>query len=196
MGARFDSTEALAVLRAGGLLVYPTETVYGIGCALSAGEAGVESVRLAKGSPPGRPFLLLTASTEAALALWDPVPERARELAGRHWPGPLTLIGPARAGLPPSLLGRRNGFDTVSVRVPGDPALRQLLARLGEPLLSTSANRAGRRPPRSFDELDPELARDLALNGGTCPGGTPSTLLSLVDEPPVVLRGGAIQPPF
>ncbi len=187
--------EAVRVLRDGGLLVYPTETVYGIGCALSAGEAGIESVRDAKGSPPGRPYLVLAASAEAAFALWQTVPARARELASAHWPGPLTLIGPARPGLPPTLLGHRLGFDTLSVRVPGLPSLRRLLEELGEPLLSTSANRAGRRPPRSFDELDPELPRDLALWGGTCPGGVPSTLLSLIDEPPVVLRGGAVPDP-
>ncbi len=191
-----DVAEAVRVLRGGGLLVYPTETVYGIGCALSAGEPGIEAVRQAKGSPRGRPFLVLAASAEAAFGLWEPVPARARELAAEHWPGPLTLIGPARSGMPPTLLGRRLGFDTLSVRVPGLPSLLALLDELGEPLLSTSANRAGGRPPRSFDELDPALPCDFALDGGRCPGGVPSTLLSLVDEPPVVLRGGAIPDPF
>ncbi|MEE2830472.1 MAG: Sua5/YciO/YrdC/YwlC family protein, partial [Myxococcota bacterium] len=112
--------EAAATLRRGGLVVYPTETVYGIGTALSAGDAGGARVRAAKGSPAGRPFLLLAASTEASLALWSEVPPWARELAAEAWPGPLTLVGPAREGLPACVTGTAaDGRASLAVRVPG-----------------------------------------------------------------------------
>jgi len=189
--------EALAVLRRGGVLIYPTETVYGLGTALSAGEGGVERVRAAKGAPAGRPYLQLVADAASAFALWSRVPASAHQLAALHWPGPLTMIGPAGPGLPASLLGSANVQDevvpTVSVRVPGDDRLRALLRALGEPLLSTSANRSGQPAPASFDAVTTQnLAADLAIDAGDCSSGMPSTLVSLLQEPPRVLRQGSV----
>jgi len=189
--------EALAVLRRGGVLIYPTETVYGIGTALSAGDAGIERVRSAKNAPSGRPYLLLVADSVSAFGLWSRVPATANQLADEHWPGPLTLIGPAAPGLPGSLLGKAEidgeMVETVSVRVPGDERLRSLLRELGEPLLSTSANRSGEPPPVRFDDVVSQaLPADLAINAGDCPFATPSTLVSLLQDPPVVLRQGSI----
>lgn len=195
--------DVLAVIRQGGLVVYPTETVYGIGVALSAGDAGIERLRAAKRSPPGRPFILLAATTEMAFSLWSEVPLVGRMLGWSEWPGPLTLVGRARDGLPAGVLGavEEPGVDTmvqvptVSVRVPGDPALRQLITRLGEPILSTSANLAGQPTPVRLDAVDVEaLAPDLVLETETCPGGTPSTVLTIVEDPPRVLRQGAWRP--
>ena len=189
--------EALAVLRGGGLLIYPTETVYGIGTALSAGDAGIERVRAAKGAPPGRPYLLLVADSAAAFALWSSVSPMARQLAARHWPGPLTLVGPAAYGLPAGLLGSvMSGGEaaaTLSVRVPGEPRLRELLRALGEPLLSTSANPSGEPPPRTYLEVNlVSLGADLAIDSGRCGGGSPSTVVSLLHSPPLVLRQGSV----
>lgn len=197
--ARADLDQALAALRSGALVVYPTETVFGIGVALSAGEDGVERVRAAKRSPPGRPYLLVASSPEMAFSLWSEVPPVAAVLGASEWPGPLTMVGPARSGLPPSLLGEVETPDgpvaTVSVRVPGDAALRQLVGRLGEPLLSTSANLAGRPTPLTFEELEVEaLGPDLVLEAPRCEGGLPSTILSVVEEPPRILRQGAWRP--
>ncbi|MCO4769336.1 MAG: L-threonylcarbamoyladenylate synthase [Deltaproteobacteria bacterium] len=196
---RDDVGPTLSALRSGALVVYPTETVFGIGCVLSAGEAGIERVRAAKGSPPGRPFLVLAASREMAFSLWSEVPPVGLILGTSEWPGPLTLVGPARQGLPKGLLGESDGPDgvvsTVSVRVPGDPALRQLIGRLGEPLLSTSANPAGSPPPVDLAAVDLEsLSPDLLLAAGSCPGGEPSTVLTVVEDPPRVLRQGAWHP--
>lgn len=187
---------AVAALRAGGLVVHPTETVYGIGTALSAGEPGLVRVRRAKRCAPGRPFLLLASDEEEAFALWAEVTAAARDLARRAWPGPLTLVGPAGCGLPPSLLGREryrgSWVHTLSVRVPGDPFVRELLAALGEPIVSTSANVSGMPPPATFAEVDLEaLAPDLAIDRGRCPAGTPSTVLSVLTDPPTLLRAGA-----
>ncbi len=183
----------LRVLRDGGLVVYPTETVYGIGTALSAGQAGVERVRAAKGSPPGRPFLVVAADAAMAFSLWSRIPDAAHALADEAWPGPLTLIGPAREGLPPGLLGERDGEPTISVRVPGDAWLRRVLTSLGEPLISTSANRAGEPPPGAFEDVDLDALRpDHAVDRGRCAGGTPSTLIDLLTDPPTLLRRGAL----
>ena len=184
--------DAVAVLTAGGLAVLPTETVYGLSTALSAGEAGLRRIREAKAAGATRPWILLASCREVALALWSRVPGPAEELATQAWPGPLTLVGPARAGLPPGLLGARDGAATVSVRVPGDPWLRELLATLGEPIVSTSANRTGAAPPVDFDEVDlARLAPDIAVDRGRCPGGVPSTIIDVVASPPRLLRSGA-----
>jgi len=189
---------AVACLRRGGLLVYPTETVYGIGTALSAGAAGIERLRSAKDSPSGRPYLLLVGDAEQAFSLWSQVPAVARVLAQRHWPGALTMIGPAAAGLPTQLLGTvpspAGPVDTLSVRVPGDERIRDLITELGEPVLSTSANRRGAAPPAQFRDVDlGTLAPDLAIDAGTCLGGQPSTLVSLMGESPLVLRQGDLR---
>ena len=185
--------EAVATLQSGGMLVYPTESVYGVGTALSAGAAGIERVRRAKQSPPGRPFLVLAASSEMAFALWSEVPASARRLADEAWPAPLTLIGPARSGLPTELLGEGpNGEASLAVRVPADDWLLRLLADLGEPLLSTSANLAGGSTPRSFADIPlGALAPDLAIDRGSLGAGVASTLVSCLGDEPVVLREGA-----
>jgi L-threonylcarbamoyladenylate synthase len=189
---------AVACLRRGGLLVYPTETVYGIGTALSARDAGIERLRRAKDSPAGRPYLLLVADAAQAFSLWSQVPPAARALAQRHWPGALTMIGPAAPGLPAELLGMAQTdagpADTLSVRVPGDERIRDLITRLGEPILSTSANRRGVTPPAAFRDVDlGTLAPDLAIDAGTCAGGQPSTLVSLMGKSPRVLRQGGLR---
>ncbi len=188
---------AVEVLVGGGVVVYPTETVYGIGTSLTVGDEGIERVRRAKGSPPGRPFLVLVDSLERAFSLWSTVSPLARQLAERHWPGPLTLIAPAAKGLPEGLLGRveRDGeeLSTVSVRVPGDLRLTRLLRALGAPLLSTSANLKGEPPPVRFADVDVQALRpDLAIDAGACVGGLPSTLVSVAGSEPMVLRQGEL----
>jgi L-threonylcarbamoyladenylate synthase len=192
-----DELELLVeILAGGGLALLPTETVYGLHTALSAGEPGLERIRVAKGSPASRPFLLLAPDEQTAFSLWSRVPDIARDLARRAWPGPLTLVGPAGDGLPAGLLGeaRHDGLvvPTVSVRVPGDPWLRLVLSTLAEPLVSTSANRAGAPPPVDFGDVDVEgLDPDVVIDRGRCAGGTPSTLLSVVSGQPELIRPGA-----
>ena len=183
---------AVATLKAGGLLVYPTEAVYGVGTALSSGEAGVERVRAAKVSSASRPFLLLVSTSAQAFALWSEVPPAARTLAEEAWPGPLTIIGPARAGLPHGVLGTGpSGQSSVAVRVPEDPWLLSLLVALGEPLLSTSANLAGGKSPRRFVDIPlGTLAPDLAIDRGDCVGGQPSTLVCCLEGVRVLREGG------
>jgi L-threonylcarbamoyladenylate synthase len=187
-----EVVSAVTTLKGGGLLVYPTEAVYGLGTALSAGAAGVERVRAAKGGVAERAYLLLVASADAAFVLWSEVTPAARSLAEAAWPGPLTIIGPARAGLPPGVLGEGpGGQPTVAVRVPEDAWLLSLLVALDEPLLSTSANLAGGAAPSRFGDVPlGALAPDLAIDRGDCSGGSPSTLVSCLEGVVVLREGG------
>jgi len=187
-----EFASVVSTLKAGGLVVYPTEAVYGLGTALSAGAAGVARVRAAKGSVADRPYLLLVADAEAAFSLWSEVTPAARSLAEAAWPAALTLIGPARAGLPPGVLGEGpNGQLTVAVRVPEDTWLLNLLVALDEPLLSTSANLVGGAAPSRFGDVPlGALAPDLAIDRGDCAGGSPSTLVSCLDGVVVLREGG------
>jgi L-threonylcarbamoyladenylate synthase len=118
-------------------------------------------------------------------------------LAAAAWPGPLTLVGPARDRLPDGVLGRAGDLTTIAVRVPGEPALRRVLSRLGEPLISTSANRKGQAPPVRLDAVEVEaLGPDVVFAAEACEGGEPSTIIDVVAQPPRVLRMGAWKPPL
>lgn len=136
--------KAVSVLRSGGVVLVPTETVVG----LVAAEAG--ALNGIKGSDPGKPLALLCSSAEEALGLADDVPPPARRLADRYWPGPLTLV-----------LDRRGG-GTVGVRVPGG-AVADVLRAYGGPLHATSANPSGEPAPSSLDEVSPEIRQAVNL---------------------------------
>jgi L-threonylcarbamoyladenylate synthase len=180
---------AAAALRAGSLVVYPTETFYGLG-ALATLPAALERLSAAKLRPEGKPLPLVAADPGAAFALWAEVPEEALRLAARFWPGPLTLVARAAAGLPASLV--QDG--AVGVRVPGSSLARALARLAGGPVVSTSANPSGGPPPASPGALDPDLLSrvDLVLDGGPTPGGAPSTVVRLGDGSPVLVREGAV----
>lgn len=182
--------EAVAVLRAGGIVAFPTDTVYGIAVALrSAG--GIERLFHVKRRPPERGIALLLADAEQAneVGLMDAA---ARRLAQAFWPGPLTLVLPARAGadLPAALTG---DAATVGVRLPDHPTPRALAAALG-PVPVTSANLSGAPDLTDavavFESLGDRI--DLILDGGRTRGAVPSTVVDLTVNPPVVLREGAL----
>jgi L-threonylcarbamoyladenylate synthase len=177
-----------AVLRAGGLLIYPTETLYALGgCALDAAAAG--RVREAKGRADDKALPLIAAGLEQVRGLCSEWPEVAARLAARFWPGPLTLVLPASPDVP---LPVTAGGNTVAVRVPGRSLPRRLCQAAG-PLVSTSANRSGAPPAtRCLDALAAlGSAASLALDGGECTGA-PSTIVDLSAGAPRVLREGAI----
>jgi L-threonylcarbamoyladenylate synthase len=184
-----DVAVAAAALRRGGLVVYPTETFYGLG-ALARDAAAVARLGEAKLRPEGKPLPLVAADADAAFGAWSAVPEEARLLATAFWPGPLTLVAPAAPGLPAALtLG-----EGVGVRVPGAELARRLCRLAGGAVVSTSANPSGGPPPASPDELDPALlARvDLVLDGGRTPGGLPSTVVELGGGRARLVRPGAV----
>jgi L-threonylcarbamoyladenylate synthase len=181
--------EAAALLRRGGLVAYPTETFYAVG-ALARDAAAVERLARAKGRSDGKPLPLLAADVAAVseVAVLD---GPAARLARRFWPGPLTLVLPARPGLPAAVTA---GTGTVGIRVPGSDIARALAGAAGGPLVATSANLAGAPPPAQAGAIAAELRARLdgVLDGGATPGGLPSTVAQLDGDRVRVLRAGPI----
>ena len=182
--------EAVAVLKGGGLVVYPSDTVYGLGAAASD-ERAVERAFAVKGRDAVKALSLLLANAADLEPLCAEVPLLARVLAQRYWPGPLTLVLRRSPAFRSAALG---GGDTIAVRVPGHPFLRALIRALGEPITGTSANRSGRPACRSAEEAEQELgdAVDLIIDGGPSRAGLESTVVDVTRGLPVVLREGAI----
>jgi L-threonylcarbamoyladenylate synthase len=181
-------TRAAAALLAGGLVIYPTDTLYALGCVASDG-AACTRVREAKGRDEGKPLPLVAADEDAVRGLVEGFSTGASRLARRFWPGPLTLVLRAGAGLPPAVT---LGTGTVAVRVPG-LALTRALCRAAGPLVSTSANRAGGKGPETCQEAVTSVGDHalLALDGG--PGrGVPSTIVDASGLEPRLLRAGAV----
>ena len=180
---------AAALLREGGLVAYPTETYYGLG-ALAADAAAIARLARAKGRPDGQPLPLVAADLEQVRSVAEVGP-LAAALAGRFWPGPLTLVLPARAGLPAAVTG---GGATVGIRIPGGELARELARLAGGPIVSTSANPSGGPPPTRAAALDPALAArlDLVLDGGDTPGGAPSTVVAVEGRALRLVRAGAV----
>jgi len=181
---------AVRVLRTGGLVAFPTETFYGLG-ALALDEAAVARVFQAKGRPSDKPLLVLVDSLAMVERVAHEVPDRARRLMARYWPGPLTLVLSARTDLPKALTA---GTGTIGVRLSGHPVARALVQAAGAPVTAPSANPHGRASPRTADDVLAALGPgvDLVLDGGPTPGGPASTVLDVTGVTAVLLRPGVI----
>ena len=187
---RPDIERAVALLRAGDLVAFPTETVYGLG-ADAANPAAVAKIFAAKGRPADHP-LIVHLPGASHLARWArEVPPEAERLAAAFWPGPLTLILKRQANVPDAVTG---GQDTVGLRVPSHPLALELLQAFDGGIAAPSANRFGRISPTSAAHVREELGErvPLVLDGGACPVGIESTILDLSRGTPVLLRPGAI----
>jgi L-threonylcarbamoyladenylate synthase len=181
---------AVAVLRDGGIVALPTDTVYGIAVALDA-PRGIERLFEAKSRPPDRSIALLVADQAQAEAIGE-LGLVARELADAHWPGGLTLVVSRRPGVQlPAVLTA--DAATIGLRVPDHPAPRALAAAVG-PLPTTSANRSGEPEARNADAIEAALgeAIDLILDGGPARGGPASTVVDCTSDRPRILRVGAV----
>jgi L-threonylcarbamoyladenylate synthase len=184
---------AVGLLRAGELVAFPTETVYGLG-ADAANPAAVAKIFAAKGRPQDHP-LIVHLPDAAQLDAWArDVPEAARRLAAAFWPGPLTLILRRRPGVSDAITG---GQDTVGLRVPNHPLALELLRAFGGGLAAPSANRFGRISPTTAQHVRDELGAAVAmvLDGGACAVGIESTILDLsgpAERGPAILRPGMI----
>jgi L-threonylcarbamoyladenylate synthase len=180
---------AAALLRAGDLVAFPTETVYGLG-GDAKNDRAVARIFEAKGRPRFNPLIAHVADLAAAeaLALFD---DTARALAQAFWPGPLTLVLPLRPGCGISALVTA-GHDTIAVRLPAHPLARALLRAFGGPLAAPSANPSGRVSPTRAEHVLAGLSGRIAavLDGGPCEVGVESTILSLGDEPRLLRPGG------
>ena len=181
---------AIQVLKGGGLVAFPTDTVYGVGAHAFMPKA-VEKLYTAKIRPRDKAIPILLARVEDLNLVAEEIPEVAWELMERFWPGGLTLVLPKKAAVPDMVTA---GQPNVAVRVPDHPVPRALIEGLGAPLAATSANLSGHPSPITAEEVRAELGGriELVLDGGKCPGGIPSTVLDLTADPPAILRQGAV----
>ncbi|MHC0432976.1 L-threonylcarbamoyladenylate synthase [Streptomyces sp. O3] len=182
--------KAAGVLRAGGLVALPTETVYGLG-ANAEDPAAVSRIFQVKGRPPSHPLIVHIGGAEH-LADWvEDLPATARLLAERFWPGPLTLVLRRGRRVPLEATG---GLETVAVRVPDHPLALALLSAFGGGVTAPSANRFGSVSPTTADDVRAELgdAVDFVLDGGPCEVGVESTIVDVTGELPTVLRPGGV----
>ncbi len=186
--------QAVEVLKRGGLVAVPTETVYGL-AADASNEAAVRAIFAAKGRPADHPVIVHVADANALDDWAREVPDAARALAAAFWPGPLTLV---LKRSPRALDVVTGGQDTVGLRCPAHPWARALLQAFGGALAAPSANRFGRLSPTTAEHVRADLgerpqgALDLILDGGACPVGIESTIVDLSGAQPTLLRPGSI----
>jgi L-threonylcarbamoyladenylate synthase len=181
--------KGVRILQQGGVIVYPTDTVYGLG-ADAFNSTAVERIYKIKNRPKHRQFPLLIADVERLATLAEPIPEIAWFLARRFWPGGLTLVLPKTDSLPAYLVPE----PTVAVRVPNHPVCLALIQHLGNPIIGTSANISGQPAALTAEEVGQQLGGkiDFIINGGKCPGGKESTVVDITRESPIILRQGII----
>lgn len=185
-----DIKRAGEILREGGLVAIPTETVYGLAANALDG-AAVKRIYAAKGRPSDNPLIVHVSGFSQIAPLVREVPAAARRLAEAFWPGPLTMILEKSGLIPPETSG---GLDTVALRLPAHPAARAVIEAAGVPLAAPSANLSGRPSPTTFAHVQADLTGrvDALLDGGDCEVGVESTVITLVGDVPRVLRPGGV----
>lgn len=183
-------TEAAEILRSGGLVAFPTETVYGLGAnALDA--AASAKIYAAKGRPSDNPLIAHISSMEELPAIVKEIPEAGRKLAEKYWPGPLTLIFPKKDVVP---YGTTGGLDTVAVRMPSEKIANRLIRLAGVPIAAPSANTSGRPSPTKAEHVieDMDGKIDMIIDGGEVGIGVESTIVDVSGKIPTLLRPGAV----
>ena len=188
-----DLQKGTEILKNGGLVAFPTETVYGLGADAFDPEAAKKAYA-AKGRPSDNPLIVHIANTEDLYKVASEVPQEALDLAKAFWPGPLTMVLPKRAELPKETTG---GLDTVAVRMPKNAATLRFIELSGTAVSGPSANISGRPSPTSWQHVQADLGGriDAIIQGGPCDGGIESTVLDLTDpQHPAILRPGLVTP--
>ncbi|MBR0113037.1 MAG: threonylcarbamoyl-AMP synthase [Clostridia bacterium] len=184
--------KAAEILQSGGIVAIPTETVYGLAAnALDPG--AVKKIFEAKGRPQDNPLIVHVSSLEEIPPLVSKISPALYPLAEKFWPGPLTLIMKKSDLVPDEVTA---GLDTVAIRMPSHPAAREIIRKSGLPLAAPSANASGRPSPTKASHVKEDLDGriDAVIDGGDCSVGVESTVISLVSDPPVLLRPGGISP--
>ena len=182
--------EAAQILREGGLVAFPTETVYGLG-GNALDEKASEKIYAAKGRPSDNPLIAHVSCIEEVEPLVSRIPEAGRRLMEAYWPGPLTLIFPKSKQVPYATTG---GLETVAIRMPSDPVAQRLIALAGVPVAAPSANTSGRPSPTTAQHVWDDLAGriDMIIDGGPVGIGLESTIVDVSGPVPTVLRPGAV----
>ena len=182
--------EAAAILKKGGLVAFPTETVYGLG-ADALNEEAARKIYAAKGRPSDNPLIAHVAKKEDIEPLVREIPEAGKKIMDPLWPRPLTLIFPKSGRVPKGTTG---GLDTVAVRMPSDPVARRLIELAGTPVAAPSANTSGRPSPTTAEHVrqDMDGRIEMIVDGGPVGIGVESTIVDVTGEIPMVLRPGAI----
>ena len=182
--------KGVSILRNGGVIAYPTDTVYGLGAGIGFPRA-IERIYAVKERPLSMPLPLLLDDVFQLTELADSVPPLARLLVEKFWPGGLTLVLPASSSVPDFITA---GGKTVAVRIPDHPVPLALIKALGTPIVGTSANLSGQPSALTADEVYSQIGAkiDFVIDGGRCPGGKESTIIDVTGETPVILREGAI----
>ena len=182
--------EAAGILRSGGLVAFPTETVYGLG-GNALDEDAARKIYAAKGRPSDNPLIAHVSCVEEVAPLVKEIPEAGRKLMEAFWPGPLTMIFPKSDKVP---YGTTGGLDTVAIRMPDDPVANRLIALAGVPVAAPSANTSGRPSPTTADHVwqDMNGRIEMIIDGGPVGIGVESTIVDVSSEVPAVLRPGAI----
>ena len=182
--------EAVRSLNSGGVVVFPTDTLYGLGADVFS-LAALQRIFSIKGRRADLALPVLVAGLDQVEAVAQPMSAQAQRLAERFWPGPLTLVMRRSSDLPGLVTG---GADTVAVRMPGHPVPLELARRLGRPITGTSANRSGQPDLLDLSALENQLGNlvDHIIQTGPVPAGTASTIVNVTGDTPQLLRGGAI----
>lgn len=182
--------KAVSTLKRGGLVAFPTDTLYALGAHAFIEEA-VSRVYEAKGRPQGMALPLLLSNVEQIDSVAVDVPQAARDLAGEFWPGAVTLVLYKAPSVSTTITG---GRDTVAVRVPSHPLALALIEGAGAPVTGTSANRSGGPDPVSAEVVREHLGAsvDVVLDEGPCPLAEASTIVDMTAEPPRIVRAGAV----
>ena len=187
--AQREIEKGVKILQKGGVIAFPTDTVYGLGADVFNTRA-VERVYEIKNRPKNQQFPLLIADVKQLTTLAEPIPEITWLLAGRFWPGGLTLVLSKKDSLPAYIASG----PTIAVRVPNHPVCLALIEGLGNPITGTSANTSGQPAALTAAEVGQQLVGkiDLIFNGGKCLGGKESTIVDITRLPPTILRHGII----
>ena len=185
-----ELAEAARIIREGGLVAFPTETVYGLG-ANALNEDAARKIYAAKGRPSDNPLIAHISCMEELEPLVKEIPEAGRKLAEAYWPGPLTMVFPKSEIVP---YGTTGGLDTVAVRMPSDPIAGRLIALSGVPIAAPSANTSGRPSPTTAQHVwqDMNGRIEMILDGGPVGIGVESTIVDVSGEVPTLLRPGAV----
>lgn len=182
--------DAGKIIQEGGLVAFPTETVYGLG-ANALNDSAVHKIFAAKGRPSDNPLIVHVSELSQVYDLADDITIPARRLMEVFWPGPLTLVLPQKPGLSQAVTA---GLDTVAIRMPGNKVALELIRAAGVPVAAPSANSSGKPSPTTAEHVVHDLKGkvDMIIDGGPCSVGLESTVLDITSEPPVILRPGGI----